>query len=319
MGARIRNLLLHLFLTGAIVINSQTQTRIHLVVVLQFGVKVVGLLLQLKNLVLLGSDVPFEVLDLVVQHKFEFLKFLGLLLQLVDLGLSVGNILVLLSNQLVFSLDLLAQFLAVLVLLVNLVILVLLLTIKLINLVLNIAKLVSCQLQLSLGFQRHILHLRLVVIILLADILNFKGSVFLNLVKNLLVFLLNLLDLPPHLVNLSVFNLDFLPVSLLLGQDLLMVLLLGLIKRILIHQTLFFLLHLKLVKPAGVLKHLLRVLIALGLNDFLLAVQQVLALVFVVVLSFALVLLKGQVFRLSVDFVRFEARLQRGYLVNLTL
>ena len=44
----------------------------------------VGLLIQLLDLDLAGSNVTLELLDLVVKDEFELLKFLRLLLQIVD-------------------------------------------------------------------------------------------------------------------------------------------------------------------------------------------------------------------------------------------
>ena len=46
----------------------------------------IRLLIQLLNFDLLRADVPFQLLDLVVEHEFKFLELLDLLLELADLN-----------------------------------------------------------------------------------------------------------------------------------------------------------------------------------------------------------------------------------------
>ena len=146
--------------------------------------------------------------------------------------------------------------------------------------------------ELGLRLKRHVVDLLLVVVVLGADVFDFKISVLMDLLQNLLVLLRNRANFALHLVNRSVLDLDLLAVGLLLLLDLVKMLFLGLIKRVLVHETLLFLLHLELVETAGVFKHLLRVFVTFLLDDLLLTVKKVLALVFVVVLGFFLVLLE---------------------------
>ena len=57
---------------------------------------------------LLRLDFAFELLDFIVEHKFEFLKFLSLLLELIDLVflLANGDVLLLDLDRLVVDLAL---------------------------------------------------------------------------------------------------------------------------------------------------------------------------------------------------------------------
>lgn len=81
LGPRVRDLLLHLLLAVTVVVHCQTQAGVDLVEELELAVQIIGLFLELQDLVLLGSDIPLQVFDLVVEHKFELLQFLSLLLQ----------------------------------------------------------------------------------------------------------------------------------------------------------------------------------------------------------------------------------------------
>jgi len=59
--------------------------------VLKLAIELIGLKLELLDLVLLRSDVPFQVLDLVVEDKFEFFKLLGLFLKFEDFPLTIRD------------------------------------------------------------------------------------------------------------------------------------------------------------------------------------------------------------------------------------
>ena len=150
LRARLLNLFGHPLLAATVVVNREAQSRVELVEVLQPAIKRECLLLQLLDLILLRSDVALQILDFEVKHKFEFLQLLGLLFQLVDLGLPHGNVVVLLVDLRVLLVDLLSQVLAVLVLFLVLKIFVLNLSLQLINLILDVAEFVLSQLQLSL-------------------------------------------------------------------------------------------------------------------------------------------------------------------------
>ena len=79
LRTRVFDHLLHVVLTGPVIVYDEAQPCIHLIVVLKFGIKFISLLFEGENFVLLGSDVSLEFLNLVVQHKFELLEFLGFL------------------------------------------------------------------------------------------------------------------------------------------------------------------------------------------------------------------------------------------------
>ena len=49
------------------------------------------MLVQLLDLDFLGTDVAFQLLDLVVEDEFEFFELLDLLVQLLDLDLLLLN------------------------------------------------------------------------------------------------------------------------------------------------------------------------------------------------------------------------------------
>ena len=49
------------------------------------------MLVQLLDLDFLGTDVAFQLLNLVVENEFEFFKLLYLLVQLLDLDLLLLN------------------------------------------------------------------------------------------------------------------------------------------------------------------------------------------------------------------------------------
>lgn len=92
--------LLHLFLSQAQVINCKAELAVLAILLLQVSVHALGLILKLVNLELSRRDVSLQVLDLVVKHKFELFKFLGLLLQEVDVTLSHTDLDVFLSDLL---------------------------------------------------------------------------------------------------------------------------------------------------------------------------------------------------------------------------
>jgi len=69
----IRNSWLNLQLLRSLVINSQTKPRIKRIEMFKFPIELISLLLEFEDLILLRSDVPLEVLNLVIKHKLEFL------------------------------------------------------------------------------------------------------------------------------------------------------------------------------------------------------------------------------------------------------
>ena len=83
----------------------------------------IRLLIQLLNFDLLRADVPFQLFDLVVEHKLKLLQFLDLLLELADLNvffldsLDPGLEHLLLSSDVTFDLLLFHHFVLKLILL----------------------------------------------------------------------------------------------------------------------------------------------------------------------------------------------------------
>jgi len=142
LGARIGNRLLDLQLLRSLVIDRQTEARVERVEVLELAIELVRLQLEFLDLVLLGSDVPLEVLNLVIEHKFEFFKFLSLLFKFEDLALAIRNLVILLGNQVLLDVDVSAQFVALGLLLVDLDVLVLLRTFELVDLVPDVGELI---------------------------------------------------------------------------------------------------------------------------------------------------------------------------------
>ncbi len=230
-------------------------------------------MLEFLDLVLLRGDVSFKFLDLVVQHEFELFKFLGLFLQSVNLLFPLRNLLVLLTKRLLLLCNLLFEELAVGILLLVLVVLILNLSIERFEFIIDVAELITGQLKLCFALQTHVIYLGLVAVVLAGDVRNFEGGVLPNLGQDFDVFPFGLLDFAFHLVDLRVLDFNFLAVGLLLGLDLLQVVPLDLVERVLVHQALFFLLDLQLVKPSGILKHFLTVLISLLLDYFLLSIK----------------------------------------------
>jgi hypothetical protein len=229
--------------------------------------------LEFLDLVLLRGDVSFKFLDLVVQHEFELFKFLGLFLQSVNLLFPLRNLLVLLTKRLLLLCNLLFEELAVGILLLVLVVLILNLSLERVDFIVDVAELITGQLKLCFALQTHVIYLGLVVVVLAGDVRYFEGGVLPNLGQDFDVFPFCLLDFAFHLVDLRVLDFNFLAVGLLLGLDLLQVVPLDLVERVLVHQALFFLLDLQLVKPSGILKHFLTVLISLLLDYFLLSIK----------------------------------------------
>ena len=76
-----------------------------------FSIHIGNLFLHLRNILLTGSYVSFQLLDLVIQHKLELLQLLSLLLQLVDTSALIPDGFIPLFNLLRMTLPLLRQLL----------------------------------------------------------------------------------------------------------------------------------------------------------------------------------------------------------------
>ena len=88
----------HGLLLNAQVIDLESTLRVGLVEVLEVVVERVSLRTELEDLLLLRRDRTVQVFDLVVQHEFELLQLLGLLLKAVDLLLPGADELVALAD-----------------------------------------------------------------------------------------------------------------------------------------------------------------------------------------------------------------------------
>jgi len=91
-------LIRHGLLLNAQVIDLESTLRVGLVEVLEVVVERVSLRTELEDLLLLRRDRTVQVFDLVVQHEFELLQLLGLLLEAVDLLLPGADELVALAD-----------------------------------------------------------------------------------------------------------------------------------------------------------------------------------------------------------------------------
>ena len=71
---------LHLRLAVAQIIHDLAKAGVRAVVALEGSVHLIGLLLQLADLLLFGLDLTLQFLDFVVEHKLKLLQLLRLLL-----------------------------------------------------------------------------------------------------------------------------------------------------------------------------------------------------------------------------------------------
>lgn len=170
-----------------------------------------------------GSDISLQVFDFIVKHKLELLKFLGLLLEGVNLLFTSANISVLVLNLLNSNGNTLFEYFGLGILLLDLEIFVLDLALELVNVRLDVCQLVGGELELSLGFEGHISDLRLVVFVFVVDVFNFKSCVLSDLLDNFLILFNDLEDLALFLVNLTLLDLDVLAVGLRFSSHLLCV------------------------------------------------------------------------------------------------
>ena len=80
IGTLILNLVLHLYLSCIQLINNSSQRIVERIELLQPLIHSISLILHPTNLILSGSDITFQFLNLVVQHKLKFLELLRPLL-----------------------------------------------------------------------------------------------------------------------------------------------------------------------------------------------------------------------------------------------
>jgi hypothetical protein len=92
-------------LTHAEILNNQEQVLVYTCEVVNFLFHRVSLLLQFVQLLLAGTNVALQLLDLVIQHKLELLKLLSLFLQIVNSLILVPNGSVALSKLTLLALN----------------------------------------------------------------------------------------------------------------------------------------------------------------------------------------------------------------------
>jgi len=111
LSSRLLDQFHHLLLSRPQVINQVTQISVDLVEFFESLVHQFCIGGKLADLHLARSDIPLEFRDLVVEDKFEFLQFLRLLLEDVDVTFSLSNLGVLNLNILELSRDFNSQLL----------------------------------------------------------------------------------------------------------------------------------------------------------------------------------------------------------------
>ena len=100
------NQLQHLFLPRSQIIYGEAELTVYDIKLFQLVVHIVCLLFKLIYFSFSRCNITFEILDPVIQNEFKLLKFLSLLLQLVDnfftfadLGIFIVNLCKLLPDQ----------------------------------------------------------------------------------------------------------------------------------------------------------------------------------------------------------------------------
>jgi len=100
------NQLEHLFLPRSQIIHGEAELTVYDIKLFQLVVHIVCLLFKFIYFSFSRCNIPFEILDPIIQNKFKLLKFLSLLLQLVDnffsfadLGIFIVDLCKLLPDQ----------------------------------------------------------------------------------------------------------------------------------------------------------------------------------------------------------------------------
>lgn len=176
------------------VVHYITKVSVDLIVVFEVLVHFIRFLLKTSNLHLTRSDVTLQLLYLVVEYELELLEFLGLLLELIDLLLTIAYEFVLGTDLSGLVLDLFLQSFENFLLVADLYVLFLFIALKFFYVILKILMFVLCKLQLSLTLQGHILHLSLILHVLLVDFVDFELGICLYLSESLLIVLFDLSD-----------------------------------------------------------------------------------------------------------------------------
>ena len=89
--SKVSYLISETLLTHSQIIDDQGKVRVDSVEMLELLSHLVGLLVELLNFDLSGSDFTFQLLNLVIEDEFEFFKFLSFLLEIIDSLIFVLN------------------------------------------------------------------------------------------------------------------------------------------------------------------------------------------------------------------------------------
>lgn len=103
----LADLLVHGGLLLVQVLYHLTQSVVHCVEALELLIHILGLILHVLDFLFSGPDLALQLLDLVVKHELELFKFLGTLLELVNLLLFIADETIRLFNLLILGLDVL--------------------------------------------------------------------------------------------------------------------------------------------------------------------------------------------------------------------
>ena len=129
-----------------------------------------GVIGHLSNLILSWLNLLFELLDTKVEYKLELFELLSLLLELVYLGFTVADLLISSCNLLVKQFDFILMLLKNIFLLLYGSLLVNNIALEALHVRSDILHLALYELQLSLGFQGHVLDLILILLVFLPDL-----------------------------------------------------------------------------------------------------------------------------------------------------
>jgi len=159
IGPVIFNQLLHVLLPITQVINCKAESTVGSIASLKIVVHQFSVYFELVDGGLSGCNIALQVLDLVVEHKLELFKLLSFLLESVNVPLLNSNLEVLNCGFLLLLSDLALQVINLCLLLLNLLLLILNKSIQALRLLLNLTKLITSDLQVSLSLKTHILYL----------------------------------------------------------------------------------------------------------------------------------------------------------------
>jgi hypothetical protein len=115
-------------------------------------------------------------------------------------------------NEFQLFLDLVLQLLVVRILALNLGSFILNLSLEAFDLAFDVLNTIECDLQLCFRLQTHVLDLSLIVLVLRFNVVNLHLRVYLYLVDDLLVVLLDVVDFTVQMLNLCVLDLHLFPV-----------------------------------------------------------------------------------------------------------